>query len=187
MLFGKDTEELKAKLADTDVRLLNIVNLITTLDEKQDKRMTMLEGAIGKLSLTITLELLKLPEHLTAVAHARDEVEKSTRSFTELQRRIEQFITQKIGDAIKESVNTLQVDTDRYAFVKKEIETLVGSAKQFTDEAAKFAKIAERIEKADLDLVKHARELARTDAEKVKLMKEVDDLQRMVGKMRRNT
>ena len=184
MLFGKDAQELKKKFEQVDARLNDVLMAIGGMNV--DKRLGVIEHRLDKLSLDFTSEIAKVSEHLTAVVRAREDVEKSTRSFTELQRRIEQFITQRVGDSIKESMNVLKVDADRYAAVKKEIDILVGSAREFSEQAAIFTQMAQRIEKADLDLSKYAKELARTDTEKVKLMKDVDELQRMIAKMRRS-
>lgn len=185
MIFGKDAEELQKKLEQVDQRLNELASLVKESDARSEQRFHALEEHSDQLSEQLVRELENVTDELRAVEQARLDVEKSTRSFAEVQKKVEQFTFEKLGDVIREQVEHLKLESNRYDAVKKDIERATLLLVKFGDDIAKFKAIADEIKKSDFDLSKYARELTRTDEEKVKLMKEVDELQRLVAKMRR--
>ena len=127
----------------------------------------------------------KIEEQLHSIEKVKTEFEKSVRRFIELQRHVESFIYDELSDAIKNSIGKLGSDVDRYSDVKKEIERTVSQIASLNAEIGKLKAIAGEIKQADFELGKYARELEKTDGEKLRLMREVDTLQRLVSKLRR--
>ena len=52
-------------------------------------------------------------------------------------------------------------------------------------ELSKFLDISRNIKKEDFELVRHSRNLAEMGREKLELMRKIDNLERMLSKMRR--
>src|SRR3989344_1253915 len=150
-----------------------------------DARIAALETTFGVMHVQKAAEYEYVSQHLALITKTREDVEKSTRSFTDVQRKIERVVDEQIGAAITSAIALLKLDSGKYDSAKKEIERSAALLAQMNEELAKFHAISREIKQGDFQLVKYAKELQASDSERVKLMKEIDDLQRMVAKMRR--
>ncbi len=185
MIFGKDSEEIQRRMTEMEKQLSSVLTLVQESRTHQDTKLDSLEQQFVQFSVQFAEQFAQIGMHLNSITQAREEVEKSTRTFMELQRKMEQFVRDKLGTVLQEGIQSLRLDVDRYSAVKKDIEQAALHIRSLTEDIAKFKMIANEIKQADFELVKYAKELDHADAEKVKLMKEVDELQRLVSKMRR--
>ena len=189
MLFKKNAEEVKQKVEEVGGvftrRFEELQTLLKHYSSTYDNRFNALEIQMQQLTGRFAGEAEKLAVHLQAIAKAREDAEKSTRSFEDVQKKIEVMLQEQLGIAIRESVEKLKLDSGQYAQVKREIEQISVRMNELSEQILKFVRIAEEIKHADFQLGKYAAELEKTDHDKVKLMKEVDDLQRLVARMRR--
>ena len=160
---------------------------IEQLHEKLSADITQLQDMVGKFSVGFATEVQNIKIELSAVQQARADVEKSTRSFSEVQKKIERTVHDQLSTAIGESIQRLKLEAENYNALKSEFVKAGSSVQKLTEEIGKFTSISSQIKEADFELAKHAKVLNAADTEKVRLMKEVDDLQRLVGKMRRSS
>ena len=189
MFFKKNTEEVKQKVEEANALFLQrIGELNSTIQQSHDSndnRLNSIEVQLQQLTLRFAGEAGKLAENLHAIAKAREDVERSTRSFSDVQKKVELVVQEQLAPVIKESIEKLKLDAGQYAQVKREIEQISVRLNELSEQVLKFVRIAEEVKHADFQLGKYAAELEKADHEKVKLMKEVDDLQRLVARMRR--
>ena len=189
MLFKKNAEDVKLKVEEVgstfNRRFEELQTLLKEYSLTHDNRFNALEIQLQQLTTRFAGEAEKLAVHLHAIVKAREDVEKSTRSFGDVQKKVETMMDEQLGVVIRESIEKLKLDAGQYAQVKREIEQISVRLNELSEQVLKFMRIAEEIKHADFQLGKYAAELEKADNEKVKLMKEVDDLQRLVARMRR--
>ncbi len=189
MLFKKNAEDVKQKVEEVNMQFMQRFGELNALlkqsHDAYNNRLNSIEVQLQQLSVRFAGEAEKFGEHLQAITKAREDVEKSTRAFGDVQRKVESMLQEQLGSIIRESVEKLKLDAGQYAQVKREIEQISVRLNELSEQMLKFRKIAEEIKSADFQLNKYAAELEKSDNEKVKLMKEVDDLQRLVARMRR--
>ena len=188
MLF-KD-EELHKKIDTSHSSIKTQIDSLHTavkqLEENQSKNITELQNQVAQFSVGFAAEVQNIRTELSAIKQAREDVEKSSRSFTETQKKIDRMIQEQLSTAIAESIQKLKLDADHYTNIKKDISLIAPHLQKLVDEISKLTAISSQIKQSDFQLVKYARELKNSDDERVKLMKQVDELQRLVGKMRRS-
>ena len=160
--------------------------LIEKLQKQVSVDITQLQGMVGQFSVGFAVEVQNIKTELTAVKQAREDVEKSTRSFAEVQKKIERTIHEQLSTAIAESIQKLKLDAENYNSLKSEIVKTSTHVQKLTNEVDKFSAISSQIKQADFELSKHARNLKAGDDERIRLLKQIDDLQRMIAKMRRS-
>jgi|SRR3989344_976202 len=188
MIFNNDKKlvEVHDSLGQKfDQKFTDFQAHVSGLVATMDARFGAIESKLHSLSIQRSADYDAVAQQLALIHKTREDVEKSTRSFTDVQRKIERVVDEQIGGAIRASVDHLKLDVGKYDLAKKEIENSAKLLAQMNEEFAKFHAISKEIKQGDFQLVKYAKELQASDSERVKLMKEIDDLQRMVAKMRR--
>jgi hypothetical protein len=190
MVFGKHSAAIQRKIDERHevllTRLEAVETAVHTSSETSAAQVYALEKAFEQLSLRFSSELNVMKSHLDAISVAREQVEKSTRSFSDVQRKIENVVHDQLGTAINASVENLKLDAGKYDAVKRDIDMILLKMKQLNEEIVKFQGISKQIKQGDFELLKFARELEKTDNDRVRLLKQVDDLQRLVARMRRS-
>src|SRR3989344_870379 len=90
-------------------------------------------------------------------------------------------ILEKIDKEVKEELlkhfSKLELERRNFETLSKELENL-------KNEIQKLRGISETIKKMDFELVNYTKKLTQEDHEKLKLMTQIDNLQKLIGKMR---
>lgn len=126
-----------------------------------------------------------------------EEFEKSIASFNDLnikykkefdtlniiKNNLTSKVLEKLEKELKDELNShfvkLGLEKAKFSELSKSIETA-------KEEIRRLALLAEKIKSADLELTRHSQELKNNDVEKLKLLKQIDELQALIGRMRQN-
>jgi len=127
----------------------------------------------------------KIEKEVTKISETNEVLERAIRSFKDLQHRIQLHSFEKINEGIQRSVETLKKDTEKYSDAKLELQEVIERMNDLKNEIIKFTTISRKISETDYDLTKFTNKVNEQDKEKLRLMKEVDSLQRLVGSLRR--
>ncbi|HLC85730.1 MAG TPA: hypothetical protein VJG30_00365 [Candidatus Nanoarchaeia archaeon] len=94
-------------------------------------------------------------------------------------------LTDKILERIDREVkDELQKHFAKLELEKKNFETLSKELENLKNEIQKLKTISETIKAIDFELVNYTKKLAQEDHEKLRLMMQVDNLQKLIGKIR---
>ena len=82
--------------------------------------------------------------------------------------------------------NQVREQFSRVAASQEEEAKMLQSLKSLREQINAFMEISGKIKQADFDLAKYADRLKQQDSEKLQLLKRIDELERLLGKERRN-
>jgi chromosome segregation ATPase len=128
-------------------------------------------------------------EDLNVIKSSRQELKEEVYNFKLLQDQTRKQILDKfeeeISNNIKDYFEKLKTDADSYEELKEKIVIIARRTSQLSEELDKFNNISRNIKKEDFELTKFANRIFETDKEKLELMKKIDNLERLIAKMRR--
>ena len=96
-----------------------------------------------------------------------------------------QKFEEELGKELKLNMESLKADAEKYNELKGQINSISFKVNDLSDEIGKFLNISRHIKEKDFEMNRFARDLLAMDKEKLELMRKVDTLQRLVGRMRR--
>jgi len=99
----------------------------------------------------------------------------------EMVKKFETELNHLLGTFKKE----LSLDKEQYENVKRQIEAAAQNLFILHGEVAKLLDVSKRIKKGDFELQKYQENVLKEDRNKLELMKRVDDLERMIARMKR--
>lgn len=150
---------------------------------------TDLKDELAKLNSEVTRFSSTTNEQLDALRKARADLEKEVYDFklikADIKSKLVAEITEDFRSQMQKETAKLDIDVKNFNDLKQELSRLVGKFRSVEDEIAKFKAIAQDVKKADFELARHARELTKADEEKLRLLQKIDQLERLVSKMRR--
>ena len=115
----------------------------------------------------------------------KEELEKFFVIKKDLTREILVRFENELKEQLVKNSDELKLNADNYKKIKSEIEKSSESLKILNTEASKLKEISGKIQKKDFELKNFAKELADADKHKLELMAKIDNLERLVAKMRR--
>ncbi|MDP7116074.1 MAG: hypothetical protein QF632_06015 [Candidatus Woesearchaeota archaeon] len=168
------------------------------IDANNDIRRLSVE--IGKLKSQMSLdtelkknqeEILKeFKENAESVASLKGEFEKELYNFKLLSANVEKKLLEKFDQQISGEIHDyfekLRTDIKSFGDLKEKVDSISREITHASQEVSKFVQISEHIKKADFDLTKYAEKLSEMDSEKLELMRKIDNLERLIAKMRRS-
>ncbi len=120
-----------------------------------------------------------------AVLRLNDELASSLTELKLLKTQLQSRVAEKIEAEFRTLLLRLEKDAESISRVSREMALVNSEAVRMRQEFERLSKISDGIKSADFELVNFSRRLQADEAEKLKLMKQVDDLQRLVSSMRR--
>src|SRR3989344_9064980 len=158
MIFNNDKKlvEVHDSLGQKfDQKFTDFQAHVSGLVATMDARFGAIESKLHSLSIQRSADYDAVAQHLALITKTREDVEKSTRSFTDVQRKIERGVDEQIGAAITSAIALLKLDSGKYDSAKKEIERSAALLAQMNEELAKFHAISREIKQGDFQLVKY--------------------------------
>lgn len=178
-----EVETVKASLASLQEKQNQLTGLLSTLQTGVEQiQATQLESV-----RQANLSDRSLFQEVEAVAKSRQELESSLRAFKELQNKLETHAFEKINEGIQRAIETLKKEVEAYGSLKLETGKLNERLLGLGSEINKFLTISKNITEADYEFKNYVKTLTANDQEKLRLMQEIDQLQRLVGALRRKT
>lgn len=190
-------------------KIRNIMNVEKSLDSLY-KKVYDQEKAVEELKINTTdslNELKSLKDEIKQISGIiktiKTDSEKTNISlkhiFEDLRDQINDFkiikgqLAKKLFENMKKelqhnmnsSFEHLKTDVNQFNTLKIKMESVCSQVDNLEAEIKKFNEIAKNIKQQDFCLTKYAKKLESQDREKLTLMKQIDSLQRLLGKERR--
>ena len=135
-------------------------------------------------------EFLKnFKEDLTVIHNLREDFGKELYEFKLLKGQLQRKILDKFEEELQKDLEvnreSLKKDADDYNELKGKVSEILSRLNLTSGEINKFIDISRNIKKEDFELTRFARQLIDMDREKLELMRKIDNLERLVSKIRR--
>ncbi len=144
---------------------------------------------LGKDFQTIGADNQKLNEsvkHAVSAVHSlNSELEESTTDLKVLKAHLQTKIADKIEEEFKFLLSRFEKDVDSIGKLNSEIQTIHSEITRLRAEIERLSKVSSSIKSMDFELTSYAKKLQLDDAEKLRLMRQIDSLERLVSKLRR--
>ena len=131
----------------------------------------------------------QLYENLTLLDETRFTLEKEVDDFkivkSKLQKTVLEQLSQEFRKELQQEIDRLRTDVDSFNHLKHEVMAVAVRTTKLAGEIDKLAEISGKLKKEDFELSKFAQKLMQYDREKLRLMRQVDMLERLVSQERR--
>jgi uncharacterized phage infection (PIP) family protein YhgE len=181
----KDLMKIKESIDEINSKL----NSTTTELDELKKEIKNLAEESAKLKNNQQEFFLSFKENIDLIKTIREDLEKEAYNFKLLQNHLQARILDKFESEIRENlmkpIEKLKMDAEAFRILKDKVAEIAIYSEELSKEIAKLMLISKNIKKEDFELTKFADKIFEADNEKLRLMKDVDSLQRLIAKMRR--
>ncbi|HII71184.1 TPA: hypothetical protein HA265_00335 [Candidatus Woesearchaeota archaeon] len=186
-------------LMDISQKLDEINTKVTEHSETVDRHSSALKGYKDSVE-TIRQEMLGVNKELGGftirASSLLEEMEGTNESMkkelyelklvkTDMRNKLVDELTEIFREELRKQTRQLERDVQSYNKLKEELSRITIQLGNLESEMGKFRAIAQQLKATDFELAKYAREVCKADGEKLKLMKDLDNLQRLLSKERR--
>lgn len=179
MKIKESIDEINSKLDLTASELSSLKKEIKSLSEES----IILKNNQKEL-------FLNFKENFDIIKNIREDLEKETYNFKLLQNHLQSRILDKFETEIRENITKniekLKTDVSNFNKLKENISDIALNFQEFKDAITNLTQISKKLKPQDFELSKFADKIFETDKEKLNLMKEIDTLQRLISKIRRD-
>src|SRR3989338_8021546 len=135
-------------------------------------------------------EFLKaFKDDLGVIHNLRDDFGRELFEFKLLKGQLQRKILDKFEEELQKDLGMnrelLKKDVEDYNELRKKVTDILSKVSLTSEEIGKFIDISRNIKKEDFELTKFARHLIEMDREKLELMRKIDNMERLVSKIRR--
>lgn len=100
-------------------------------------------------------------------------------------RMLERF-EKELSSKLSINLESLKSQSNEYSNLKKDVAAMFQGTKELASEISKLSQISKNIKREDFELTKYCSRIWDMDREKLELMRKVDNLERLVSKLRRS-
>jgi len=135
-------------------------------------------------------EFVKLfSQNLDIIHTSKEELKKEVYDFkllkTQMQKKLLEKFETELGNHLCISSDKLRNDLDEYNKLKEKVSSTISNIESLSSEINKFSDISKNIKKEDFELTQFNKQMQDADKEKLELMRKIDNLERLIAKMRR--
>ncbi|MCF7872058.1 hypothetical protein K9L97_03415 [Candidatus Woesearchaeota archaeon] len=190
---SKLLREIKDKLDVFDSRLKDVENFNESLKVKLNSVEGFVSGFDVKLKdvhndvvESFDSFKLSLSDELSRLGALNDEFEKRINNFKFLESNLQKKLGEKAEFELKDQLKDLSKTANEYKKIEKDIVESKDSLSYLNRILGDLVDISKSIRKEDFVLSKHAKNLELADKEKLNLIRENENLKRLIGKLRSN-
>ncbi len=172
--------------------LLGIIRKNSEALESQSRVIVSMQGEISSMKDCISglgadnRELASnVKGAVASVERLNSELEDSITDLKVLKGHLQAKVADKIEEEFKSLLRRFEKDVDAISKLKAEISSMHSETAKLKDEIDKLNKISSSIRSSDFELSNYAKRLQADDAEKLRLMRQIDTLERLVSQLRR--
>ena len=151
--------------------------------------LTSLKNEVGETKIIQQDFLSTFKDNLTVIKNLREDFGKELYEFKLLKGQLQKKILDKFEEELQKDLEvnreSLRKDTDEYSELRGKVAEILSRLNLTSEEITKFTEISKNIKKEDFELTKFARQIVDMDREKLELMRKIDNLERLVSKIRR--
>jgi len=184
-LSGKKTDKLATELVESK-----------EIQQEHSQKISTLKGELAEAKSSIVALTAKQQQlinentnALRTVKELKEQLEESIESIKVLSSTIQNHLVRKITDEISTMSHEISSKLSGSEKLKREIEEIATNVKDelrsLTEEIKRLQTVSSHIKAEDFELSKFADQLTAADNEKLRLMRQIDSLQRLVSSLRR--
>ena len=132
--------------------------------------------------------LAEFKNNANSINQLRMDLEKELDSMKkvkfDMQREMLKRFENELNSLFQSYKGDLTLEKEQYETVKRQIEAAAQNLFMLHGEVSKLMDVSKHIKKGDFELVKYQNELLKEDKNKLELLKRIDDLERMMAKMK---
>ena len=182
MQIKEEIDKINEKLSSTTESTTNLKNDINTLKDQ-------LNNHIVKINEKNSEFFRNFEENINIIKNARDSFQKELFEFKLLKSQTQKKILEKFEEELQKELQikleNLNKDAQEYNELKKQITNITLKVNNLSEEINKFLNVSKSIKERDFEMTHFAKQLLEMDNEKLELMRKIDTLERLVGRMRR--
>ena len=182
MQIKEEIDKINEKLSSTTESTTNLKNDINTLKDQ-------LNNHIVKINEKNSEFFRNFDENINIIKNARDSFQKELFDFkllkSQMQRKILEKFEEELQKELQVKLENLNKDAGEYNELKKQITNISLKVNNLSEEINKFLNVSRNIKERDFEMTHFAKQLLEMDGEKLELMRKIDTLERLVGRMRR--
>ena len=182
MQIREEIDKINEKLSNTTEAANSLKNDINALKEQ-------LNSYISKINEKNSEFFRNFDENINIIKNARDSFQKELFDFkllkSQTQRKILGKFEEELQKELQLKLGNLNKDAEEYNELKGQIANISLKVNNLSEEISKFLSISKNIKERDFEMTHFARQLIDMDREKLELMRKIDTLERLVGRMRR--
>lgn len=179
-------KEIIEKLDNLKEELEEVKNNNDNLESLHKENFTKISEELNNLKKQQFTFSVNAEKEIEDMKVLKNQLRKSVSSFEQMHSKIYDTIYTKIHDILENHSKDIKYSTEKYKSLTPAVQKIIEDLDLLKKEINKFNTISQNLKETDFELVQHQKNLERHEWEKLKLMKKVDSLQRLVGKLRRN-
>jgi uncharacterized coiled-coil DUF342 family protein len=152
---------------------------------------SLLKKELDELKSSQSIISTQFKSDTQSVREVKEELKKEIGDFKLVKSRLEQKLVEKFEEELKNELSPRLERMDKFLRHFEEIEGKIDAISKrafaLTSEIQKLSEISQNIKKEDFELTRFANQLKAMDSEKLELMRKIDMLERLVGKLRRSS
>ena len=181
----KELMDVKSNLEELNKSVSDNNKTISELKEELNQLRNELSEIKGNQK-----EFLKaFKDDLGVIHNLRDDFGRELFEFKLLKGQLQRKILDKFEEELQKDLGMnrelLKKDVEDYNELRKKVTDILSKVSLTSEEIGKFIDISRNIKKEDFELTKFARHLIEMDREKLDLMRKIDNMERLVSKIRR--
>lgn len=182
MQIKEEIDKINEKLSNTTESTSNLKNSINELKDQ-------LNSHINNINEKNSEFFKNFDENINVIKNARDSFQKELFDFkllkSQMQRKILEKFEEELQKELRVKLENLNKDAQEYNELKKQITEITLKVNNLSEEINKFLNVSKNIKERDFEMTHFAKQLLDMDKEKLELMRKIDTLERLVGRMRR--
>jgi chromosome segregation ATPase len=186
MKASQNLEEIKGKLTEYTAN-------VSTLSDEMKKFREELDLLKQHISLIRDKQSDLVDNFHESVGYMNDlnkEFKQTIGDFSALRGDLQSYIIQKFDAKLNEELVThldqLKQNAQHYSDLKEKVSGIMKDVAVMSAEVAKFTDISKNIKKEDFELSRFTQNVMDMDREKLELLKKIDNLERLISKMRQS-
>ncbi len=181
VLQSKELNELAEKLKANNEALERQNSAIAELE----KRLASLDAEVSKISEANRSVISSIQTAESSIKGLNEELADSISDLKILKTQLQSKIGDKIEAEFKALLSRFEKDVESVSKLSREMQGITTEVATLKTEIEKLTKIGSTVKTMDFELTNYAKRLTADDAEKLRLMRQIDTLERMISKLRR--
>ena len=194
MLGSGKIKQLEEDVINTVAQVAKIQSSINDLQSTIKSQNTLLlkqQELFATLTKSQQSSVKALEQEVTVLTHHNKEFAKEQHNLRtsriELETKAISSIRQQLGKAVEHIEHELSLDTTKVEQLIADLAQIQKELKTAKVAIATLSDAAQSVKQADLSVRNYAKELEKGDREKLELMKRIDELEKLLASMKRNT
>ena len=177
--------ELQNKIKESVDKITTLTQTVSNQQDEQEKLLEQVKS-MTKEHKKFSKQIIEAQEQIEI---ANKKLGRAVSEILILKPKLEKELVGKFEKTLQEHLNTatkeLKIEVEEHKKAQDILSKTQVEQEKLLKELTKLSQITSNLKAEDFELSKHAKELHLKDQEKLRLMKRVDDLEKMLAKMKR--